>query len=107
MKRELSNECWDIINKYANSKNVQNFGEFRGACKIALTNEEIYSAAGLVKDDINANYNININGQIEYKGEVFKIHSSYQHLSNDKKLEMLILLINWANDELEKVNQNK
>lgn len=106
MKNKLTNECWDIINKYANDKNVQNFGEFRGACKIALTTEEIYNSAGLIKDDVYANYNINLDGKIEYKGEVFRIQSGYQHLSKDKKLEMLILLINWGNDELEKLNQN-
>ena len=45
--KELSNECWELINKYANEKTVQNFGEFRGACKLALTNPDILKAANL------------------------------------------------------------
>lgn len=49
---------------------------------------------------------INEDGKLEYKGEVFKINAEFQYLSNNKKIEMLILLINWANDEIDKINKS-
>ena len=47
MKTDLNEECWDLISEYATKLNATNFGEFRGACKIALTTPEIIKAANL------------------------------------------------------------
>lgn len=47
---------------------------------------------------------INENSQLDYKGQVFEIKAEFQFLPNEKKIEMLILLINWANDEIQKIN---
>lgn len=48
---------------------------------------------------------INENGELEFKGEVFRVNSEFQFLTNEKKLEVLILLINWANNEIQNLNK--
>ena len=46
-------------------------------------------------------------GELIFKGEVIKVNAEFQLLPDSQKSEILILLINWANDEMEKLNQNK
>ena len=43
-------------------------------------------------------------GELDFKGELFRIMPEYQILPNEKKVDMLIMLINWANDEIKKAN---
>lgn len=47
---------------------------------------------------------VNEKGELDFKGELFRIMPEYQILPNDKKVDMLIMLINWANDEIKKAN---
>jgi hypothetical protein len=50
---------------------------------------------------------VNSEGKLIFKGEVFKVNTEYHFLSEEQKSEILILLINWANDEMEGLNQKK
>jgi hypothetical protein len=50
---------------------------------------------------------INDNGELNFKGEIIIIKPEYQFLSKNTKLEILIMLINWANDEISKINENE
>ena len=47
---------------------------------------------------------INENGELDFKGEIFRVMPEYHILSKEKKVDMLIMLINWANDEIKKAN---
>ena len=53
------------------------------------------------------NFFINENGELDFKGEIFRINANFQFLPNEKKIDMLIMLINWANDEIIKCNNQK
>ena len=47
---------------------------------------------------------VNDNGELEYHGEVVKIYNEFRYMSKEQKLETLLLLIDWANNEIEKLN---
>ena len=47
---------------------------------------------------------VNENGELDYKGEVFRVTPKYQVLTKQTKVDILIMLINWANDEIKKAN---
>ena len=44
---------------------------------------------------------INEKGELNYKGEIIRILPEYQLLQKEQKLELLIMLVNWANEEIE------
>lgn len=44
---------------------------------------------------------INDKGELNYKGEIIRILPEYQFLQKEQKLELLIMLVNWANEEIE------
>jgi hypothetical protein len=50
------------------------------------------------------NFFVNDNGELEYHGEVVKIYGEFRYMSKEQKLETLTTLINWANNEIEKLN---
>jgi hypothetical protein len=49
---------------------------------------------------------INEKGELDFKGEIFIVKPEYQILAKESKLNILIMLINWANDEIEKINNS-
>jgi hypothetical protein len=49
---------------------------------------------------------INEKGELDFKGEIFIVKPEYQILVKKSKLNILIMLINWANDEIEKINNS-
>jgi hypothetical protein len=52
---------------------------------------------------------INEKGELDFKGEIFRVMPEYYLLPKESKLELLIMLVNWANDEYynQTYNQNK
>jgi hypothetical protein len=47
---------------------------------------------------------INEKGELDFKGEIFIVKPEYQILPKEKKIDILIMFINWANDEIKKAN---
>jgi hypothetical protein len=47
---------------------------------------------------------INDKGELDFKGEIFRVMPEYHLLAKESKLDILIMLINWANDEIKKAN---
>jgi hypothetical protein len=45
---------------------------------------------------------INDKGELDFKGEIFRVMPEYHLLAKESKLDILIMLINWANDEIKK-----
>jgi hypothetical protein len=52
---------------------------------------------------------INEKGELDFKGEIFRVMPEYYLLPKESKLELLIMIVNWANDEYynQTYNQNK
>jgi hypothetical protein len=46
---------------------------------------------------------VNEKGELDFKGEIFKVMPEYHILAKKSKLDILIMLVNWANDEIEKI----
>ena len=53
----------------------------------------------------NEGFSVSINGEVEYNGEVICIKNEFRYCSNEQKINVLINLINWANDELDRINK--
>jgi hypothetical protein len=51
---------------------------------------------------MNNTFIINDKGELDFKGEVFIVKPEYHILSKESKLDILIMLVNWANEEIEK-----
>ena len=47
------------------------------------------------------NFTINDKGELEYHGKVITIHNEFRYLSVEQKKDILITLINWANEQIE------
>jgi hypothetical protein len=47
---------------------------------------------------------INVNGEIDTNNPIITVHSEFQLIADEKKLEILILLQNWTTDQLEQLN---
>jgi hypothetical protein len=52
-------------------------------------------------------FKISNRGELEYYGKVIEVRNEFRFLSNEQKRDTLITLINWANDELSNINNNK
>jgi hypothetical protein len=50
-------------------------------------------------------FKISNKGELEYYGKVIEVHNEFRYLSNEQKRDILITLINWANDELSNINK--
>ena len=50
------------------------------------------------------NFFVNDNGELEYHGEVVRIYGEFMYMSREQKLETLNIMIDWANNEIEKLN---
>ena len=50
-------------------------------------------------------FTINEKGELEYRGKVITIHNEFGYLSKEQKKDILITLINWANDKIEALNE--
>ena len=50
-------------------------------------------------------FKISNKGELEYYGKVIEVHNEFGYLSNEQKRDILITLINWANDELSNINK--
>jgi hypothetical protein len=48
------------------------------------------------------NFLVNENGELEFHGQVITIHNEFRYMSKEQKLDILIMLVNWANDEIKK-----
>lgn len=42
-------------------------------------------------------------GDLEYKGEVIRVHGEYMFLTDDQKREVLVQVIEWAMKEFDKL----
>lgn len=42
-------------------------------------------------------------GDLEYKGEVIRVHGEYAFLTYDQKRQVLVTLIEWAMKEIDKL----
>lgn len=42
-------------------------------------------------------------GDLEYKGEVIRVHGEYTFLSDDQKRQVLVTVIEWAMNEINKL----
>jgi hypothetical protein len=51
---------------------------------------------------MNNTFIINDKGELDFKGEIFIVKPEYHILSKESKLDILIMLVNWANEEIEK-----
>ena len=43
-------------------------------------------------------------GDLEYKGEVIRVHGEYSFLSDDQKRAVLVQVIEWAMTEMDKLD---
>jgi len=48
-------------------------------------------------------FSVSSTGELEYHGPVIEIKNEYRYLSKEQKLNILITLINWANDQIENI----
>lgn len=52
--------------------------------------------------NMNNTFVVNDKGELDFKGEIFVVKPEYHILSKESKLDILIMLVNWANEEIEK-----
>jgi len=49
-------------------------------------------------------FTVNDKGELEYHGKVITVHNEFRYMSKEQKLDILLKIINWANDEIETLN---
>ena len=50
------------------------------------------------------NFTVSDKGELEYHGEIIKVHNDFRYMSKEQKLDILLMLVNWANDEIKTLN---
>ena len=50
------------------------------------------------------NFTVSDKGELEYHGEVITVHNDFRYMSKEQKLDILLMLVNWANDEIKTLN---
>lgn len=50
-------------------------------------------------------FQVNEKGELEYHGEIIKIYNEFRFLTKEQKLDILILLKNWTDDQIESLNK--
>lgn len=51
------------------------------------------------------NFQVNQQGELEYHGPAVKIYSEFRFMSKEQKLDILILLKNWTDNQIESLNK--
>ncbi len=49
-------------------------------------------------------FSVSSNGELEYHGQIITVHNEFRYLSIEQKKDILITFINWANDQIETLN---
>jgi hypothetical protein len=46
-------------------------------------------------------FSVSPTGELEYHGAVIEVKNEFRYMSKQQKIDILITLINWANDQIE------
>lgn len=51
-----------------------------------------------------ATFTVSDKGELEFHGTAITVHNEFRYMSKEQKLEILLMLINWANEKIENLN---